>query len=204
MQPSFYWINEPAEWHRDADGLTVVTDKHTDFWRHTWYGFERFSGHLYAAEVEGDFTLQAKICADFTTLYDQAGLMMMADEQTWLKAGIEFNDDAPAIGSVLTLTHSDWATGLFPGDPRTFWLRLTRKGDALRLQYSTDGERWPLLRLGYFPPGPVKAGVMCCSPERGGLAVAFSVSYTHLRAHETLMNLVCRLLLEKKKQRACL
>ena len=25
-----------------------------------------------------------------------------------------------------------------------------------------------------------------------------SVSYTHLRAHETLMNLVCRLLLEKK------
>ena len=26
-----------------------------------------------------------------------------------------------------------------------------------------------------------------------------SVSYTHLRAHETLMNLVCRLLLEKKK-----
>ena len=26
-----------------------------------------------------------------------------------------------------------------------------------------------------------------------------TVSYTHLRAHETLMNLVCRLLLEKKK-----
>ncbi|SCW56176.1 Protein of unknown function [Klebsiella quasipneumoniae] len=80
MQPSFHWINEPAEWRRDTDGLTVITDKHTDFWRHTWYGFERFSGHLYAAEVEGDFTLQAKICADFTTLYDQAGLMMMADE----------------------------------------------------------------------------------------------------------------------------
>ena len=29
--------------------------------------------------------------------------------------------------------------------------------------------------------------------------VAFSVSYTHLRAHETRSNLVCRLLLEKKK-----
>ncbi len=86
MQPYFHWINEPAEWRRDSDGLTVVTNKHTDFWRHTWYGFERFSGHLYAAEVAGDFTLQAKICADFTTLYDQAGLMMMADEQTWLKA----------------------------------------------------------------------------------------------------------------------
>lgn len=30
MQPSFHWINEPAEWRRDTDGLTVVTDKHTD------------------------------------------------------------------------------------------------------------------------------------------------------------------------------
>ena len=28
-----------------------------------------------------------------------------------------------------------------------------------------------------------------------------SVSYTHLRAHETGRNLVCRLLLEKKKQK---
>ena len=26
------------------------------------------------------------------------------------------------------------------------------------------------------------------------------VSYTHLRAHETVLDLVCRLLLEKKKQ----
>ena len=30
---------------------------------------------------------------------------------------------------------------------------------------------------------------------------ALAVSYTHLRAHETGRNLVCRLLLEKKKER---
>ena len=29
---------------------------------------------------------------------------------------------------------------------------------------------------------------------------AMTVSYTHLRAHETVLDLVCRLLLEKKKQ----
>mgnify|MGYP003376600850 CR=1 FL=1 len=29
--------------------------------------------------------------------------------------------------------------------------------------------------------------------------VSKSVSYTHLRAHETVLDLVCRLLLEKKK-----
>ncbi|CZS04890.1 hypothetical protein CDFC105_91546 [Clostridioides difficile] len=32
-----------------------------------------------------------------------------------------------------------------------------------------------------------------------GMIITASVSYTHLRAHETGRNLVCRLLLEKKK-----
>ncbi|MBF8421890.1 DUF1349 domain-containing protein [Klebsiella pneumoniae] len=173
MQPYFHWINEPAEWRRDSDGLTVVTNKHTDFWRHTWYGFERFSGHLYAAEVAGDFTLQAKICADFTTLYDQAGLMMMADEQTWLKAGIEFNDDAPAIGSVLTLTHSDWAPGLPPGARRSFWRRRPRRGDGLGLRFQPGAGRGPRWRLGSFPPARVKGGLLCSPPGGGGRGVAF-------------------------------
>src|SRR5678809_1436132 len=35
---------------------------------------------------------------------------------------------------------------------------------------------------------------------QGGLSYMWSVSYTHLRAHETGRNLVCRLLLEKKKK----
>ena len=35
----------------------------------------------------------------------------------------------------------------------------------------------------------------------GEAAVSGTVSYTHLRAHETKANLVCRLLLEKKKKK---
>ena len=34
--------------------------------------------------------------------------------------------------------------------------------------------------------------------ERLNLSVSYPVSYTHLRAHETVLDLVCRLLLEKK------
>ena len=34
--------------------------------------------------------------------------------------------------------------------------------------------------------------------DDGGIS---SVSYTHLRAHETVLDLVCRLLLEKKKNK---
>lgn len=169
------WLNEPAEWHQTSDGLQVVTDQQTDFWRSTWYGFERHSGHLYGCEVAGEFTFQFCVEGEFTTLYDQAGLMLLQDEAHWLKAGIEYNDAQPMIGSVLTNPRSDWATGIFTGNPRRFWLRLTRLADCLRLQYSTDGKVWPLLRLAPFPPSECCfIGVMCCTPERQGLAVRFS------------------------------
>ena len=48
-------------------------------------------------------------------------------------------------------------------------------------------------RLAVDPEPAVRAAAV-----QQGLVPA--VSYTHLRAHETVLDLVCRLLLEKKKQ----
>ena len=50
--------------------------------------------------------------------------------------------------------------------------------------------------------GSLKVPLLIEPGEHGGSAIP--VSYTHLRAHETVLDLVCRLLLEKKKQQyAC-
>ena len=38
-----------------------------------------------------------------------------------------------------------------------------------------------------------------CADGRGATARLDAVSYTHLRAHETVLAIVCRLLLDKKK-----
>lgn len=169
------WLNEPEKWSLQDGELRVATDHETDFWQSTWYGFQRHSGHVYGVETRGDFTFQLRVEGDFTTLYDQAGLMLLVDQQCWLKAGIEYNDDAPMIGSVLTNPLSDWSTGIFPARQNHFWLRLTHDKGALRLQYSTDGQRWPLLRLCPFPEAErYFVGAMCCSPGRAGLNVAFS------------------------------
>ena len=46
----------------------------------------------------------------------------------------------------------------------------------------------------------VQAACEALGVDRDDINVS-SVSYTHLRAHETKANLVCRLLLEKKKPR---
>ena len=52
----------------------------------------------------------------------------------------------------------------------------------------------------------VDAGARCQQhARRAAHRAEKAVSYTHLRAHETVLDLVCRLLLEKKKNyhRAC-
>ena len=41
---------------------------------------------------------------------------------------------------------------------------------------------------------------VAAEPDASG-ALVYAVSYTHLRAHETVLDLVCRLLLEKKKHK---
>src|SRR5664280_1151669 len=47
----------------------------------------------------------------------------------------------------------------------------------------------------------VVASVTGCCTRHGGSSGNSPVSYTHLRAHETVLDLVCRLLLEKKKKK---
>jgi len=38
------WLNEPRDWHLEADVLDVSTEQETDFWRETHYGFTEITG----------------------------------------------------------------------------------------------------------------------------------------------------------------
>jgi regulation of enolase protein 1 (concanavalin A-like superfamily) len=101
--------------------------------------------------------------------------MVRIDEQNWIKCGVEFSDGQLLLSTVLTVATSDWAVSIAPAMPDGFWLRVTLAKGVIRVQYSTDGKLWPLLRLAPFPVAArYLAGPMCCTPERGGLEVAFS------------------------------
>jgi len=169
------WLNQPKTWSADGAQLCVTTDEKTDFWRKTSYGFIRDSGHFFGTHIDGDFTAQLHVAAQYSALYDQAGLMVRIDEQNWIKCGVEFSDGQLLLSSVLTLDKSDWAVSIAPAMPDGFWLRVTIEKGVIRVQYSTDGRHWPLLRLAPFPEaGSYRVGPMCCTPERGGLEVVFS------------------------------
>jgi len=168
------WLNEPPAWQMNDDRIRVVTGSQTDFWRVTHYGFIRDSGHFYYEERPGDFTIQVKIDAKYEALYDQAGVMIRLDPANWIKTGVEYTDGLPHFSAVVTREFSDWSV-LPASSTEPVWFRLTKLGAAIRIQYSTDGHSFRMLRLAYFPDSThTQVGVMCCSPEREGFEAQFS------------------------------
>jgi uncharacterized protein len=171
------WVNEPAQWRVADETLFVTTDTNTDFWRKTHYGFVRDNGHVLAASVSGDFTAEVTVDGDFSSLYDQAGLMVRESAERWVKAGAEYNDGALTFSTVMTNELSDWSLGSRAATNR-FCVRMTIAQGVLKVQCSADENSWTLMRLAPFAASSADArwlvGPMCCTPERGGLTVRFS------------------------------
>lgn len=168
------WLNPPASCTLGQDGLEVVTAGATDFWRETFYGFTRHSGHVLHQPVTGDFSAEVTVAGAYDTLYDQAGLMLVVSETVWIKCGVEVTDGRAVFSTVLTNGRSDWAVMPLPFPADRVRLRLTRHGTAVRVQVKDPAGGWIMARLGYLPDVPALVGIMACSPERAGFRAVFS------------------------------
>jgi regulation of enolase protein 1 (concanavalin A-like superfamily) len=168
------WMNEPASSKRTGDRLVVRSRPKTDFWRKTFYGYVTDNGHLLSVPVRGDFTFEARIDGKYAAQYDQAGLMVRADAENWMKCGTELVDGALYASVVFTREFSDWSAIKNVAKGGAMWWRAVRKGESLETLYSLDGEAYTSVRLGYLVPAPtVQVGVMCAAPEGPGFECAF-------------------------------
>lgn len=170
------WLNEPPVWRDENDILLVTTGDRTDFWRETHYGFIRDDGHLRYRTVEGDFTAELSFAGDYRDMYDQAGIMIRADERTWIKAGIEFVGGRQMLSTVVTRDFSDWSTAAAPLGVEWMTLRLTKHGSAIRIEWAAAATHpnYHLMRLAYLPDAKsLDVGPMCCSPQRAGFEARF-------------------------------
>ena len=168
------WLNEPASWQRTGDVLTVSVDPSTDFWRETGYGYIRDSGHVYGEVLAGDLDVSVRMRCTLGTQYDQAGVMLRADERTWLKTGVEFFEGRARLSTVLTLGRSSWMVTDLPEGTDEIVLRVSRRGDAVEVRYVIEDGPPELAALVFMPPGrEVLAGVMAAAPEGPGFRVTF-------------------------------
>lgn len=175
---SLTWLNEPPAVIEKDGALTVATAARTDFWQRTSYGFVHDDGHFLSAPMAAPGAIEVAFRAGLNDQFDQAGLMLRAGPELWLKAGLERSDGRLHASVVVTLGRSDWSVApvreVEPDELVT--VRASRVGDAVTVRLRLeDDPSWQLLRVAAFPvEAQVRAGPMCCSPSREGLRVSFA------------------------------
>jgi regulation of enolase protein 1 (concanavalin A-like superfamily) len=167
------WLHEPPQWREENGVLTVRAAGQTDFWRKTHDGGVRDNGHFYFRVVQGDFQVSVKVRGQYRDQFDQAGLMIRADETTWIKCGIEWKDGDPLISVVVTRDWSDWSVARL-GKSETIYLRAERFGDTFEISYSLDGQEYELARQTHWIDAQsFEVGPMIAAPTGNGFEAMF-------------------------------
>jgi uncharacterized protein len=163
----FYWLNEPVRYHI-GNGLEIFTDRKTDFWQRTHYGFQRDDGHCLWVQQTGNFSLMTHVEFHPREKYDQCGLMVRIDSQNWIKVSTEYeNEQVSRLGSVVTnWGYSDWATQDIGSNPQAMWYRISKRGRDFLLENSYDGQVWFQMRITHLAKETedYEIGVYACSP----------------------------------------
>ncbi|GAA1438681.1 DUF1349 domain-containing protein [Leifsonia poae] len=170
-----HWTNEPENVESDGDALLVTARESSDAWRTTAYGFVHDTEHALLAPLPAGTAMEVTFTGAFTGEFDQAGIFVRVDDETWTKAGVEYADGALQLGAVVTDRMSDWSVA-----PVAEWaghritVRASRAGDAVTIRARVDDEPFRLVRLAPLDPHvEVEAGPLICGPTRPGLTVRF-------------------------------
>lgn len=171
---SFKWINETRVTAR-GDEIAIFAPAYSDYFNNPIPENEKFmepqgNAPFFYKEIEGDFVIKAKVRPDFNTTFDAACIMVIQDENTWVKAAFEKSDfGTNAVVSVVTNTISDDANGCNI-DADSVWLQVARVGNNFAIHYSLDGEKFDMVRVFYLSvENIVKIGVEAqCPMGEGG------------------------------------
>jgi len=179
------WTNEPENAIEAGDELWVTAKPESDYWNRTSYGFIHDSGHGLLAELKANAAMEIEFFLDFEGQFDQAGLLLFADNEHWTKAGVEFSDGIAQVGAVVTNYFSDWSVSPV-SDWNKKWVRvrISRTDKDITVRAGVGSLR--LMRV-----APIdetlswQCGPMVSSPTREGLTVRFR-NWQLLDADESL------------------
>lgn len=169
------WTHEPVRAVPDADALVVQAVEASDAWRTTSYGFVHDTEHALLRPFPTGTAVEVAFVCELTEQFDQAGVFVRVDDETWVKAGVELSDGLPQLGAVVTHRFSDWSVAPVPQwQGRVVTVRVSRAGDALTVRARVDDEPFRMVRVAYLPPdAAAEAGPLICAPSRAGFTVRF-------------------------------
>lgn len=166
------WLREPPVWSFSAEGLRIVPEARTDFFRMGDHVVDN-ACYLYV-EMESDFTLVTQVQAELVGFGDAAAVMIRSREDLWAKLCLERSPIGDiSVVSVVTNGNSDDANNeLLPGS--ACYLRVTRQGSTFGMHYSLNGTIWRFVRTFMMDmPETVMVGIHAQAPFVGGCRALF-------------------------------
>lgn len=185
------WHDRPTVFKlcEESGSLDITPDAGKDYWSKTFYEplLVKHDAPALLAPVAAD--AEATLELDFTlhpvAQFDQAGAMILVDEGTWVKAGIEYCDGVPRLSCVVTNDgFSDWSTMKLSSTKLR--LRLHKllpgpnQGPALVYEvHDAEKDVWSFVRIASLRSGekPWHMGPFAASPleQKGGHATFHSL-----------------------------
>ena len=93
---NFKWTREPEAFMIDENRVEITTQPGTDLWQRTYYHFRNDNAPVLQMETDEKF-FSFVVKTDFSEShhrFDQCGIVMYLDSENWLKASIEYENDA--------------------------------------------------------------------------------------------------------------
>jgi len=168
------WLHEPREWGFGQDGLEIVPEGKTDFFRPVVGGPVDNACLLYTW-ITGDFTAVADAHAVLAGFGDAAALTVRSDAERWAKICIERSPRGEiSIVSVVTEGVSDDSNNEVLAAARAS-VRLTRTGNVFGMHYRAGAGAWRFVRtFGMEVPARVMVGVHAQAPFVSGCRATFT------------------------------
>jgi uncharacterized protein len=165
------WEVEPVEWSAE-DALAVEAGAETDLFVDPGGGSEVLNAPRLLGEVEGDYTLSARVTVAFRSDFDAGVLVLWSSERSWAKLCFELSPQRePMVVSVVNRGVSDDCNS-FVVDGDEVRLRIARLGPAFAFHAST-GETWRLVRHFALEEDAPRVGFLAQSPRGRGCSVRF-------------------------------
>ena len=101
------WSHFPADVTERGGELLVTAVEGSDAWLHTEYGFVHDSEHALLAPFAVGEAVEVSFRAELHEQFDQAGVFVSIDDDSWVKAGVEFADGTAQLGAAVTDGRSD-------------------------------------------------------------------------------------------------
>lgn len=179
------WTREPQSYDIKENKIEMITKLYTDLWQRTYYHFRNDNAPVLQMKTkEKYFSFVVKTEFESHQRFDQCGIVMYLDSENWLKASIEYENEAfQRLGSVVTNNgYSDWATTSISASIQSMWYRLSRREDDFCIECSNDGQVFQQMRICHMNQAidEIQFGIYAASPENS----SFKATFTHMMMGE--------------------